>query len=341
MSMNKEDQQLDTGPLDEQAAYWLRVLRDEPTLEQHATFLKWMNASPRHVNEFAFAQEVDNRLQRFHRVHHVDVDALIERSKQERRFRQWRAWTARIAASIAVLGVLSAAVVIRHRTPETYITREKQHLIDLADGSVVALNAQSQMRVVFSDETRDLYLERGQGIFRVRHDAKRPFRVHAGTAVVEAIGTQFDVCVAGDRTMVAVVEGVVQLKSGSSTTSATEEESIPVGLPILSAGQSATIRHDGYTEEVKAIDVVAATAWRQAQEQLEFKNEPLAQIASEFNRHNAMPKLRIQGDELRARRFILVFKNSSPQSLLNYMAQDPALEFVREGDDILIRERNR
>ena len=212
-------------------------------------------------------------------------------------------------------------------------------MIDLDDGSVVALNGQSQMRVGFSADARDLYLEKGQGIFRVRHDARRPFRVHAGTAVVEAVGTQFDVRVANDQTIVAVVEGIVQLKSGSST-NAPEIISTLAALPRVTAGESATIHNDGHAEEVKKIDVATATAWRQSAEQLEFENEPLAEIANEFNRHNAMPKLRIEGDELRERRFILVFKNASPESLLNYLAQDDALEFIREGDDIVVRKRN-
>ena len=337
--MATDESQPDAGPLDEQAAGWLHVLKNEPTLDQQAAFRKWVNASPRHGMEFALAQEVDNRLLNSHRVRHLDVDALIERSKREQCSNHRRAWTARIAASVAIVGLL-AGIVMLQRTPDTYATTEEQQLIDLDDGSVVALNGQSQMRVEFSADARDLYLEKGQGIFRVRHDARRPFRVHAGTAVVEAVGTQFDVCVANDQTIVAVVEGIVQLKSGSSTTSAPEIISTHAALPRVTAGESATIHNDGHAEEVKKIDVATATAWRQSAEQLEFENEPLADIANEFNRHNAMPKLRIEGDELRERRFILVFKNASPESLLNYLAQDDALEFIREGDDIVVRKRN-
>ncbi|MET0497256.1 MAG: FecR domain-containing protein, partial [Steroidobacteraceae bacterium] len=210
-----DESQLVTGPIDEQAAWWIHALGDDPTPERQAAFLRWANASPRHVMEFALAQEVDNRLQRFNRTRHLDVDALIERSKQEQQSNRRREWTARIAASIAVVGLLSASVAFLHREPTTYVTTEEQQLIDLDDGSVVALNGQSQMRVEFSADARDLYLEKGQGIFRVRHDKSRPFRVHAGTTVVEAVGTQFDVRVADDQTIVAVVEGIVQLKPGS------------------------------------------------------------------------------------------------------------------------------
>jgi transmembrane sensor len=338
--MTMDESQLRAGPIDEQAAYWLRVLQDEPTAERQAAFQQWVNASPRRATEFALAQEVDNRLHQFHRMRHIDVDALVERSKKERRFNQRRAWMTSIAASIAVVGVLLAGVVMLDRSPETYSTTQEQKLIDLEDGSVVALNAQSQMRIVFSAEARDLYLEKGQGIFRVRHDAKRPFRVHAGPAVVEAIGTQFDVQVAGDQTTIAVVEGVVKLTPSSSAMSATKERSTFVELPRITAGQSATVRHDGHAEDVKAVDVATVTAWRQPAEQLEFKNRPLADIAAEFNRHNATPKLRVEGDSLRERQFILIFKNANPESLLNYLAHDEALELVQEGDDIVIREHN-
>jgi transmembrane sensor len=343
--MTVRESKLESGPIDEQAAHWLAALKDNPTPDCHAAFTRWLNESPAHAHEFALAQEVEDRLQRFHRQRRVDLEALIERARQEQRAERRRSWITRIAASVALLAFLSSGVVFLHDTAENYVTEDSQRLIELDDGSVVAMNRDTRLRVSFSDATRDLHLERGQAIFKVRRDPRRPFRVHAGNTVVEAVGTQFDVRVGADRTTVAVIEGVVQLKPVSVAERAIEHELLALEIPRITAGQLVSIsneaRHAGRVEQVRAIDPTAIAAWRQPAEQLQFKNEPLGEIANELNRHNAAPKLRIEGDALRERRFILVLRNSSPQSLLNYLALDPRLEFVHDGDDIVIRERAR
>jgi transmembrane sensor len=40
---------------------------------------------------------------------------------------------------------------------------------------------------------RELYLRKGEAHFEVARDRSRPFLVHAGDAVVRAVGTEFEV----------------------------------------------------------------------------------------------------------------------------------------------------
>ncbi len=63
----------------------------------------------------------------------------------------------------------------------------------LNDGSVVNLNTNSLMRVQLTPELRHVVLERGEALFKVTHDKKRPFDVDAGSTTVRAVGTEFSV----------------------------------------------------------------------------------------------------------------------------------------------------
>src|SRR6185437_13890973 len=76
--------------------------------------------------------------------------------------------------------------------------------------------------VTYTQAERDIRLVRGEALFIVEHDPKRPFMVTAENARVRAVGTQFNV---RDRTSsvdVSVVEGVVQVTASHQDRRASE-----------------------------------------------------------------------------------------------------------------------
>lgn len=91
----------------------------------------------------------------------------------------------------------------------------KDYTITLSDGTVVQLNAASQLRfpLNFGDQSREVYIE-GEGYVEVAKDAKRPFTVHLPGTDVQVLGTAFNVNTYSNNTAkVALVEGVVRLVS--------------------------------------------------------------------------------------------------------------------------------
>src|SRR5262249_31967908 len=89
----------------------------------------------------------------------------------------------------------------------------EQRRVELADGSVVHLNSKSRVRVIYSDRARDFRLLEGEALFKVGHDAARPFRVRAGDNLIRALGTQFNVLRRPSGTTVQVIEGAVQVST--------------------------------------------------------------------------------------------------------------------------------
>src|SRR5207247_4004547 len=80
----------------------------------------------------------------------------------------------------------------------------------------------SAVNVRYERRLRQVEIERGHVVFAVAHDPARPFRVTAGSAQVIAVGTEFDVYLQGEVTLVTVVEGRVAVgPSGGAGTAAT------------------------------------------------------------------------------------------------------------------------
>src|SRR5258708_14442022 len=69
----------------------------------------------------------------------------------------------------------------------------QQRNVTLADGSTVALNTNTILETALRWPVRAIYLRHGEAHVQVAHDRSRPFLVHAGDAVVRAVGTAFEV----------------------------------------------------------------------------------------------------------------------------------------------------
>lgn len=337
-----------------QAAEWLRLVQS-PDFKEGDKFLAWLRESPLHVREVLLACGHEQNLQNLDPARRIDVKELLARAStnvrpigehglaQPREIappRRRARWPMRIAASVAAVSLLGATLAWFMRDSDgIYATSEgEQRNFELDDGSVIFLNTRSRVTVRFSKHSRDIDLQEGQAMFDVEHDATRPFRVHVGAAVIQAVGTQFDVRRIEDRITVAVVEGIVRV-------SANEADDLPPGLPAstvntksdLRAGEAATI-DNGHIGASVRIDPDVMTAWRR--QQLIFEQAPLAQIVEEFNRYNQRPKLRVLGDEAGALRFNGVFGARNPESLVGYLSKRSDLEFEHRGGEIIIRQRN-
>lgn len=355
-NLNREEELL----VAERAAEWLSRLRTAGAQER-AEFFGWLKESRQHVREVLLATTWDTLLSHLDPDHRVDVEQLMAKSStnvvparpgnnssaanvaanvQTRHWARWP-WLMSFAAVAAVLAVIVFGWlgIAMNFYPKQYETAVgEQRAFDLPDGSVIHLNTKSRVRVAFSAEARDVYLDEGQGIFKVKRDPARPFRVHAGQAVIQAIGTQFDVYRRADRTNVAVIEGSVQViphSSGDRSGAATLAD-LPERTKIA-AGEAVSIIADGQVTPPAPIDVAEVSAWQQRR--LIFRRQTLEEIATAFNRYNRTRQIRVEGEALQTRRFSGVFDADDPESLLTYLATDSRLVFDRVGDDLVIRLR--
>jgi len=209
----------------QQASAWVQVLLD-PTTDQRAAFVKWLKDSPRNVRDFLFMLTVEQALEHLDSHRLRDIEALIAqidsrvvslrvaspRAPAFPRTRRTTRWVA--AAATAVVAVLAAWAFVAHGTygwKEFATATGEQRAFEMEDGSVIHLNTGSRIALHFTGQTREVRLLRGEALFRVHHDAARPFRVYTPDALIQAVGTQFNVYNRPDGTEVAVIEGRVNI----------------------------------------------------------------------------------------------------------------------------------
>ncbi|WP_445193674.1 FecR family protein [Sphingomonas sp. Tas61C01] len=177
-----------------------------------------------------------------------------------------RRWIAGALAA-ALVGAVGMGVWTQAPRPYTVETAAgEQRTVTLGDGSSVLIAGASRVRLDRHDP-RVAAVERGEMLFRVRHDAARPFTVEVGDLRLVDLGTVFDVKSVGGRTRVAVAEGAVMVD--------------PDGAAMrLDAGRA--MLADGATIQRLAVDPAEVGGWRDGR--LAFDGAPLSEVAADLSR---------------------------------------------------------
>ncbi|TDS78787.1 FecR domain-containing protein [Comamonas sp. JUb58] len=151
--------------------------------------------------------------------------------------------------------------------------------VDLPDGSQVALNFSSSLRVRYYPGRRETELGAGEAFFRVAHDANRPFTVDSGNSRVRVVGTAFNVRAGPPQLTVKVLEGKVEVRP--------DRHRDDLRALLLTAGGGVSI--EPATGQYTALAAPAGTVgdWRNGQ--LVFEQAALAEVAAELSRYLGEP----------------------------------------------------
>jgi transmembrane sensor len=185
----------------------------------------------------------------------------------------------KLAASILVIAMTSIVYLVTTQdwdqpATTTYTTTDvEQRIITLSDGTVVRLNRNSTLEVSDdrSDESRMIWLD-GEAFFDVTHNPDRTFIVHAGDAVVEVLGTSFNVK-RGNEVIVAVEEGLVSFRHQSH-----EERS----AARLTAGQLGMFSEGSNDVKIEETDIENYLSWKNGY--LNFSSMPFDQVLRQLER---------------------------------------------------------
>jgi transmembrane sensor len=341
-----------------EASGWIETMRHASPGDE-MRFVAWLKESPRNVRDFLLMRSLDCALENLDAERLHSIEALIAKVDQRvtplttrpppaaaavatrsRRLR-WAAFAAGVL--VAAVGALFWYAHPGFRRFET--ATGEQRTFELEDGSVVSLNTHSRVAVRLGAHAREVRLLRGEALFHVAHDPSRPFLVSTDDAVVQAVGTQFDVYRRDDGTVVAVLEGRVNVTTAAPAPAASGSGAAPVADPrapraaavrSLGASQEAQVSHQGSVSIREVNNVSDTVAWRERR--LIFRDQTLEQIVGEFNRYRAQP-IRLEGSGVSARVYTGVFDADDTDSLLQVLSRDPALEVDRSGESIIVRSR--
>ena len=293
------------------AAEWL-VRHDRGlTPAQQDEFLSWLTASAAHRESFERHRSMwgdFNALKQWRPAHGtVPNPDLLAR---HRRPSPWR-WAApallAAAAAVALLFVWSPTTrAPGHATLAFEAAAYRQET--LPDGSVLDLNRGAHVVVQYSATERRVLLVQGEAQFAVAKNPARPFVVRAAGVEVRAVGTAFNVKLAGPNLEVLVTAGTVHVLQQAAVVPAASAANAgsagpaltaaPVVLAALTAGQRtvipvATVIAPPVVVQASVPEIARLLDWQP--HLLDFESTPLAEVVETFNRRN--PRRLVIGDE--------------------------------------------
>jgi transmembrane sensor len=286
-----------------QASLWLARRDRGLTAAEQDAYLQWLREDARHhaaiVRLDAAWGELD-QLAEWRPAHSARPNPDLLAVPRRRRW----SWVAGLAAAAALVFGFIAVKPVFEGAPSTRVVRHSE-VRTLADGSIVELNKGAEIDVDFSGPERHIRLLRGEAHFTVaKLGAEHPFIVTVGNLRVRAVGTVFNVRLAGGQVDVLVTEGKVRIDPPKPA-----DLEMIVNASMVGAGERTMANATEPTPVPPAVvaasdaEIEQALAWQGLR--LEFAETPLADAVEEFNRHSGtrfviadetIARLRIDGN---------------------------------------------
>jgi transmembrane sensor len=277
--------------IDEEAAMWIwRMDSAEVAAADRQAYAAWLRQDPRHRRAAATLSTVWNALDGLAEAKREEKIATFAQTAKMPLLHHPRRWWFAAAAALAAVAV--GAIWLQQggelQTVATAVGQQRN--VTLADGSVVTLNTNTIVETDLRRHRREIYLRKGEAHFQVAHDRSRPFLVHAGDAVVRAVGTEFEVRVLTDQHVDVVVnEGSVEVQATALSTAAPSPSARarPAAAPTvraLNAGERlSTASRDYAVTSITPQQMSSELAWREGA--IIFDGEPLSEAIAEIERY--------------------------------------------------------
>ncbi len=226
-------------------------------------------------------------------------------------------WVATVAILVVLAAVVGLVFDARDQPRDAWsqfatTAVGEQREVTLPDGSAIALNSDSRLRVSYGVRYRSVRLLQGEALFEVARDPDRVFVVDAGMGRVEALGTTFAVRLDLDSFEVAVTHGRVRVYDrhapapGGTPVGETRTPAI-----VLARGERVVIvppladATPPETQTVPMRELQRKLAWREGL--LDFSETPLDEVVREVGRHTNLEIL-VEDESLRSLKFNGLFR---------------------------------
>lgn len=338
-----DDQAEQRTALRSAAAHWLNLrLSGDMTLDDEHRFRAWLDQSDAHRDAYRLVDRA------WTVSRSVAGDPALSMAREAARamareseakmgfFTRHRRGLSMAASLLLVVGAGwgTGWITLPHQRPGIGAQDQQQQAfrtgtgqrtrVTLPDGSVVTLDAETELRLHNSPKERRLDLIQGRAFFRVAHNAERPFIVYASGRKVRAIGTAFDVSNEQGNVIVTLVEGKVRV-DGSAAGADGGTDMVPGRQLVMNRDLNWTLRR---------VDVAKETSWTQGR--LIFMDDMLSKAISDVNRYSTR-KLAFQNGLIPDRQIVGVFEAGDVEGFVKAMEmQGIAHRISATTDEILL-----
>ena len=357
-----EKRPADLAVIEEEAGAWLiKMDGDDPlTAEERVRLNEWLSRSPVHEEELANQARLWGKLNVLTELSVPLGSAAVKDKDQSPTGRilslGWTSWPAAAIAAVMTVIMIGAIFLMQ---PQPYLQSNglyatavgQQQTTTLADGSVLTLNTNTQLRVDYGEEFRIVRMLQGEAHFEIAKNADTPFRVYVDEGFIEAIGTAFSIRLESDRADLIVTEGAVAvtpllgdaplLDAAPQSLAETERTTyVEEAQNVVTAGQSAAVkRRDSFNAgentqplskivDVDAREIARKLSWREGY--LTFSGEPLGDAVNEISRYTTL-SIEIADPTLETIRIGGRFPVDETDGMLNALETNFGLRVTRVG----------
>ncbi len=230
-------------------------------------------------------------------------------------------------AAVLLLGlVLSISLIYVSRTAgmEKVVAENEPVEVIFDDGTAVIVNRHSRLRYSkkFDQVERKVYL-RGEAWFDVARDTTMPFVIDVGEALVQVLGTSFNVNAYKENPRVEIT-----VESGMVALSAKEDQK---NLIVMKAGSGGSYHKS--QRELKLIPTSDPNSISWKTRELFFEGTSLREVVELLNRVYGA-NLIIMNQELSACPITVTFREQSLESVLKVLESTLDLQLTHVGDEI-------
>lgn len=310
-----------TGPTPSHAetarAWVLRLASGDVQAEELAALKAWLASDLDHARAFERERSLWQALE----PHGDQLAKTLPKARPVALTRRPIVWAGGGAlAACLLLGLVGPGVWLQVRA-DYHTGPEVARTIDLPDGSVLALDSQSAVRIDFDAQGRRIELLEGAVWVEVRHGDRRPFQVVAGGGTTTDIGTAFEVRKSRGDVEVGVTQGAVSVATATAR---------PV---TLTQGERVTYTK-GRIETVEPTSAADLAAWRSGE--ILVSDQSLKSAVEAVARYRSAPTFLLAGEtQLRVNG---VFRTDKADDALAAIAKQSGRQLTRlPGGAIVIR----
>ena len=329
----------------DEAAVWVAKLSETLSPNDEKALREWIASDPGNRAVLHKMTSLWDRMDSLSRLSSLFPESPTQHSAVQR-FAVAASMTLAVGVSVWILlGPPAADTELESDAPieftsAAYETAVGEHSrVMLPDGSELVLNTNSLVIVQYSKEQRLLLLERGELHVRVAENKQRLLSVIAGTNVVQAVGTEFNVEITSDdRIELVVTEGKVRIgvqPSNSVTEPIGDDEPpliklLPSAMTIM-AGEELILGtpHEEVTQ-ISDFDIEVRLSWQNGN--LIFRGESLEEAIEEVTRYTSV-KFVLLDENLKKTRVAGMFRTGDVDSLLAALQANFNIEHERLDDE--------
>lgn len=201
-----------------------------------------------------------------------------------------------------------------------------QSTVALSDGSKLILDAGSRLEYPenFSNESREIKLE-GEAYLEVEHDPQKPFRVHTANALIEVLGTKFNIrsWKESNSVEVAVVDGKVALEISDN----------PKKQIILEKGFAGSLSSDGDLTNPERVDIDSYLSWMNGK--ISFDDVLFSEILAQVERWYDI-RFSLRDSTFINDRLTVSINKNSLRNVLDVLTALTNTQYKKEGNIVIL-----